>query len=98
MKKNKILQIRESDIKRISGKVRSEAIDYSFILFLNVMRDYEGYGKKRLRRLYERINDLADSVSKGYCSLYDLEKVLFDEANIVVSGGKFDKRKVCKDA
>ena len=90
-KVNKTIQLRESDIKRISGKVRSEAIDYSFILFLNVMRDCEGYGKKRLCRLYARINDLADSVSKGYCSLYDLEKVLFDEARIAMKGGRFDK-------
>ena len=94
MKKNKVLQIRESDIKKIKRETMSKAIDYATIIFLNVMRDSEGYGKHRLQRVYDAINDLSDSIAKGYCSLYDLEKVLKDEANIVVSGGKFDKRKV----
>ncbi len=60
------------------------------------MRDCEGYGRKRLRRVYDAVEDLADSISRGYCSLYDLEKVLKDEANIIVAGGKLDKRKGVK--
>lgn len=93
MKKNKVLQIRESGLRKIKSEAANEAINYSYVIFLNVMRDCEGYGKKRLRRLYERINDLADSISKGYCSLYDLEKVLFNEAGIAMKGGRFDKDK-----
>ena len=57
------------------------------------MRDYEGYGKKRLRRVYSEINDLSDSVARGYCSIYDLEKVLYEEARIAMKGGRFDKEK-----
>ena len=93
MKKNKVMQIRESGLRKIKSEAANEAINYSYVIFLNVMRDCEGYGKKRLRRLYERINDLADSISKGYCSLYDLEKVLFNEAGIAMKGGRFDKDK-----
>ena len=93
MKKNKVLQIRESGLRKIKSEAANEAINYSYVIFLNVMRDCEGYGKKRLCRLYKRINDLADSISKGYCSLYDLEKVLFNEAGIAMKGGRFDKRK-----
>jgi hypothetical protein len=94
MKKNKVLQIRESQLRNIKKEATQEAINYSFVIFLNAMRDYEGYGKKRLCRLYARINDLSDSVARGYCSIYDLEKVLYEEAGIVMKGGRFDKGKV----
>ena len=47
------------------------------------MRDKEGYGvRKRLPRLYKRISDLSDAISKGYVNIHDLEKTLKDEANI----------------
>lgn len=92
-KKNPTVQLRASDIKRMEKQIADEAVKYALIIFLNVMRDCEGYGIKRLKRVYDAINDLADSVSRGYCSLYDLEKVLKDEADIVVQGGKLDKRK-----
>lgn len=98
MKKNKVLQIRESQLRNIKKEATQEAINYSFVIFLNVMRDYEGYGKKRLRRVYSEINDLSDSVARGYCSIYDLEKVLYEEAGIVMKGGRFDKEKGVQDA
>ena len=86
------MQLRESEIKRIKREELRKGIDYAIIIFLNVMRDSEGYGKKRLRRVHDAINDLSDSIAKGYCSLYDLEKVLKDEADIVISGGRYDKK------
>ena len=46
------------------------------------MRDKEGYGIKRLQRIYDEVQDLADSISKGYVNLFDLEKALREEANI----------------
>ena len=92
-KKNKVIQLRESELKKIKKDIAAEATNYAITLFLNVMRDYEGWGKIRLTRLFNEITDLSDSVNRGYCSIYDLEKVLYDEAGIVVSGGKFDKPK-----
>lgn len=83
-KKNPVRQLRESDIKRIKKQTTDDAIRYALIIFLNVMRDYEGYGNKRLKRVYDEINDLSDSITRGYCSMYDLEKVLKEEANITI--------------
>lgn len=84
-KKNPVIHLRESDIRRIKKETTDAAIRYAFVLFLNVMRDYEGYGPKRLQRVYDGINDLSDSVSKGYCNMGDLERVLKDEANIHIN-------------
>lgn len=88
-KKNPQRQLRESDIKRIKNELVEEAIRCSYVVMLNVLRDNEGYGPKRLKRVYDGIDDLTDSISKGYVSFYDLEKVLYEEAGIVISiGGK----------
>ena len=81
-KKNPTRQLRESDIRRIKKEAADSAIRYAFALFLNVMRDTEGYGVKRLKRVYEAIEYLADSVSRGYVKISDLEQVLKDEADI----------------
>ncbi len=84
-KKNPCRQLRESDIRRIKKEAADEAIRYATVIFLSVMRDNEGYGVKRLKRVYEGIEYLADSVSRGYVKLADLEKALKDEANIHIT-------------
>ena len=84
-KKNPCINLRESDIRRIKKEAADDAIRYATVLFLSVMRDTEGYGVKRLKRVYEAIEYLADSVSRGYVSLADLEKALKDEADIHIT-------------
>lgn len=44
----------------------------------SALRDKEGFGYTRLRRVWDEVNYLADSVSKGYVSIADLEKELED--------------------
>ena len=83
-KKNPTVQLRQSDIKKMKREASDKALKYGLVIFLTVMRDKEGYGIKRLKRLYDRIQNLSDSISKGYVNLFDLEKVLREEANINV--------------
>ncbi len=40
---------------------------------------------KRLKRVYEGIEHLADSISRGYVKLADLEQALKEEADIIIS-------------
>lgn len=84
-KKNPAIHLRESDIRRIKKETTDAAIRYAIVVFLSVMRDNEGYGPKRLKRLYESIEYLADSISRGYVSIADLEKAMVDEANIHIT-------------
>jgi len=84
-KRNPARQLRESDIRKIKKEAANDAIRYATVIFLSVMRDNEGYGVKRLKRVYEGIEYLADSISQGYVKLQDLERVLKDEANINIA-------------
>ncbi len=84
-KRNPARQLRESDIRRIKKEAADDAIRYATVIFLSVIRDNEGYGVKRLKRVYEGIEYLADSVSRGYVKLADLEKVLKDDVNINIA-------------
>lgn len=84
-KKNPCRQMRESDIRRIKKEAADDAIRYATVIFLSAMRDYEGYGVKRLKRVYESIEYLADSVRRGYVKIADLEKALKDEADIHIA-------------
>ena len=84
-KKNPARQLRESDIRRIKKEATDNAIRYALALFLSVMRDTEGYGVKRLKRVYAAIEYLADSVSRGYVKISDLEQALKDEADIHIT-------------
>ena len=83
-KKNPHVMLRESDLNRIKKQTADTTLKYGLILFLSVMRDKEQYGIKRLKRVYENMLELADSINKGYVKLFDLEKVLLEEANITI--------------
>lgn len=89
-KKNPVRQLRESDIKKMKLEATQNAVNFSNIIFLSVMRDKEGYGVKRLKRLYDRIQNLMDSFNQGYVSIYDLKKALKEESGITISYGKDD--------
>ena len=84
-KENKTIQIRESELKSLKKELVDQAMQYAYIVMLNVLRDYFGFGAKRLKRAFDGITDLSESVCKGYVSFYDLEKVLLDEAGIVMN-------------
>lgn len=81
-KKNPIVHLRESDIKKIKEDATNEGIKCALIMFFTVMRDKEGYGVKRIKRLFNYTAELADSLKKRYVKMQDLEKVLADEADI----------------
>lgn len=81
-KKNPVIHLKQSDVKRIKEEATNEGLKGALILFFTVMRDKEGYGIKRLKRLFNEITDLADSLKQGYVKMEDLEQVLFEEANI----------------
>ena len=48
------------------------AITATWAIFYTVMRDKEGYGYKRLRRVWDEVNYLSDSIAKGYVNIKDL--------------------------
>lgn len=65
-----------ADVEKAKKQAQKEAITSVWALFFTALRDKEGFGYKRLRRVWDEVNYLADSVSKGYVSLNDLKKEL----------------------
>ena len=76
------LPVSQADIIKAKKDAQNKAINYAWAIFFTVMVDKEGYGKKRLKRIWEEVSDLSDSVSKGYVSIGDLMRTLDEEMNI----------------
>ena len=81
-KKNPCVHIKASDVKRMKEDATNEGLKGALVMFFTVMRDKHGYGIKRLKRIFDEMTDLADSMQKGYVKMEDLEKALADEADI----------------
>ena len=74
----------QADVEKAKREAQNTAISYAWAIFFTVMRDKERYGKKRLRRVWDAVNELSDSIAKGYVNIKDLMRVLDEEANIVI--------------
>lgn len=76
--------VTQADVIKAKKEAQSTAINYAWAIFFTVMRDKERYGKKRLRRVWNAVNELSDSISKGYINVNDLIHTLKTEAGIVL--------------
>lgn len=73
-----------ADVIKAKKDAENKAIEAVWAIFFSVMKDKEGWGKKRLARLWNEVNDLSDSIIKGYVSVGDLKHTLKIESNIVL--------------
>ena len=83
-KKNPSIHLKQSDVNKLKNDATSIGIRYAMVIFLYVMREKEGYGDKRLKRVYDEMNDVVDSINKGYINLNDLEQVLSLEYDLTI--------------
>lgn len=83
-KKNPSIHLKQSDVKNLKNDATNIGIRYAMVIFLYVMREKEGYGDKRLKRVYDEMNDVVDSINKGYINLNDLEQVLSLEYDLTI--------------
>ncbi len=80
------IPVSQADIIKAKREAQAQAINYAWAIFFTAMRDKEGYGKKRLRRVWDAVNELSDSISQGYVNVKDLMRTLETEAGIVLEG------------
>jgi hypothetical protein len=75
----------QADVKKARKKGRDEALKTAWSIMFTVLRDKEGYDLENLQRVWKEVEDLSDSIVKGYCTVADLRDVLKQEigANIV---------------
>lgn len=75
----------QADVERAKRKARDEAIMLAWSILFTVLRDKEGYDLDGLRRVWGEVDNLSDSIAKGYCTVTDLRNALKQEvgANLV---------------
>lgn len=74
--------INQADINRAAKKTRDTAMRLTATLFLTVLLDKEEANAEIIQRVWEEMNDLADSVDKGYVNVSDLADTLKKEYGI----------------
>ena len=76
--------VTKADVNRAKEKGQQEAIRLAWSILFTVLRDKEGYDLDGLQRVWKEVDDLSDSIAKGYCTVTDLRDVLKQEigANI----------------
>lgn len=88
MRRNKInlrqIQVSQADLRKAKNEAISEAVKAAYAIIFTVLRDKENFTNEQLDKLWREINELSDSIVKGYVKLSDLLWVLKEEAGIVI--------------
>lgn len=69
----------QADVNKAKNAATNEAIRITLAIILTCLRDKEGWGKVRIKRLWDEVENLSDSIRKGYVSLNDLLQVLEED-------------------
>lgn len=87
--KVKTYNVNAEQLEAIKQQVTDNAVDRMVIvqmyISLMVLRDYEGWGKKRLERFTDRCMDMLDSVDKGYLDYLDMINTIEEETGYKIS-------------
>ena len=75
-----------ADVKRAKGDAQDKALQAAWSIFFTVLRDKEGYTLDDLRRTWEEVEDLSDSIAKGYLDWKDIRQVLEEEYEVIWEG------------
>lgn len=75
-----------ADVNRAKREAQGEAVCMAWAIMFSVLRDKEGWGKTRLRRLWDEVEYLSESINAGFVNVHDLVHTLEDEAGIYLTG------------
>lgn len=62
----------QADVEKAKRQAQTHAINMVWAVFFTALRDKERSGYKRLRRVWDEVNYISDSIDKGYVKLDDL--------------------------
>lgn len=74
----------QADVEKAHKEGVTAGTNFGLVIFLTAMRDKEGCGPARLMRLWHEIEELCDSVAKGYVKIDDMSAALLEEAGIQI--------------
>ena len=72
----------QADVTRAKKEAKDKAVEIAWSIFFTVLCDKEGYTQEDLRRIWNEVEDLSDSITKGYCTVKDLRSILHDEMGV----------------
>lgn len=78
------LPVNQADLRKAKNNAISEAVKAAYAIIFTVLRDKEDFTTAQLDKVWREINELSDSIVKGYVKLGDLLLVLKEEAGIVI--------------
>lgn len=73
-----------ADVERAKQEAQAEAISYAMTIFFSVLCDKHGATDAELRRFWDEVNYLSESIVQGYVSLADLRHTLRTEREIEI--------------
>lgn len=80
--------VSQADINRAVAKAQDDAITTAIAIMLTVLCDKEGADAEIMARVWNEINELSDSVARGYVNIHDLVKTLEDEYSIYITDSR----------
>lgn len=75
----------QADVAKAKRDAQTEAVCMAWAIIFTALRDKDGWGKTRLRRLWDEVEYLSESINAGYVDVRDLIKTLEDEAGILLN-------------
>ena len=73
------------ELKQAKTEVTGDAVSLAISMFLTVLCDKFGYDAESLQAVWAEVNNLSDSVVKGYVNVEDLKQVLREEYGIEIT-------------
>lgn len=61
-----------ADVNKAKKEAMDIAITFAWAILFTALRDKEGFGYVRLRRVWDEVNYISDSIDKGYINIDDL--------------------------
>lgn len=74
----------QADVVKAKQQAVDEAAKLAWTILFSVLWDKEGYTPEDMQRVWGEVDDLSDSIAKGYCNVSDLREVLRKEAGVDV--------------
>ena len=72
----------QADVNRAKREAIDQAIDVSWAISINVLRDKFGFGNIRIHRYWDEVNKLSEEIAEKRVSVVDLMDTIRDEAGI----------------
>lgn len=80
----KRIPISAADLAKAKAEACKEATGYAMAIFFTVLCDKAGMTAEQLMDIWDSINELSDSIVKGYVNVADLKYTLKTEYGILI--------------